>query len=123
MEFDALSADDKAAVLALVKLLRTVAMEFAKLGNHGRAVANGWAGNVESIVNTLAAEAVIPIPPDGPGATGLAGAQPLTKAQLTTLVGYAIDFSATTDNAAGSYNTNFHRGLYARAAGAVNTIG
>ena len=58
-----------------------------------------------------------------PNTSGLAGAQDLTKEQFANLMGYLIVSSATPDGSSGSFNTNYHRGLYVQAAGPGNIMG
>ena len=117
MSYESLTPEQKLAVDNLGVLLRQTCSEIAKHNNHCRAIAEAYSGNVETILGALAVGDVIP------NTTGLFAAQPLTKSEFTTLVGYAIVMSDTTDNAVGSYNTNFHRGLYAKACGPVNLNG
>lgn len=117
MAFLDLTGDQKRAVKELASLTRATAGEIAKLANHCRAITAGYVGNVESILALLQAGDVIP------NESGLGNAQDLTKAELVTLIGYCITLSETGDGASGSYNTNYHRGLYAKAAGPANLIG
>lgn len=113
-----LTDEQKATVQALANMARTTAGEIARLCNHCRAIANGYSGNVETMLGTISSGSEVI-----PNTTGLAGAQGLTKSELINLIGYMIVLSDPTDNASGSVNTNFHRGLYAKATGPVNLIG
>ena len=117
MTYDELTAEQQAAVQALDAELRADLAALAKLLHRFRAVANYWAGNLETVVGSLTDGEAIPT------GVGYAGAQPLTKGEFTTLVGYLMVASDTADNAAGSLNTNYHRALYAKAAGPGNTAG
>lgn len=117
MDYEDLTTEQKAAVQALSNFVRAASGELARLANHGRAVANLYAGNVETILALLDNPDVIP------NATGFSGAQPLTKEELVNLVGYLMVLSDTGDNVTGSYNSNFHRGLFAKAAGIGNLVG
>lgn len=87
----------------------------ARMGNLGRAIAAKHAGNVETTL-ALLDDGIIPNYDSGKGE------EPLSKADMLALVGYAIDSSATADGASGSYNTAYHRALYVRAAGLYNTL-
>ena len=116
MSYEALTAEQKLAVDALSDAVRPLAGTLARTLEKFQAVNSYWTGNVETILAGLQSSDVIP------NKTGLAGAQGLTKSQLTTLVGYMITASATADGAVSSYNTNFHRSLYAQAAGPVNLM-
>jgi hypothetical protein len=111
----ALTQQQRDEVVQELSAVREWSGAMARLGNLGRAIAAKHAGNVESTLGTLDA-GEIPVYDAG------VGQEPLTKADLLALVGYAIDSSNTTDNAAGSYNTNYHRALYVRAAGLYNTL-
>lgn len=117
MAYAQLSDEQKAAVRALSNTVRPLAGEWARLLEKFQAVVAYYTGNVETILGELLATDEIP------NATNLAGAQSLTKEQLVNLVGYMIVASATPDGSAGSYNTNYHRALYARACGPDNLIG
>lgn len=115
--YNDLTADQKAAVDNLSALVRDTVSKLAKVCNAGRAVSAGYVGNVESILATLDSGAVIP------NTTGLAGAQPMTRSELVTVIGYLMVMSETADGASGSLNTNYHKSLYAKACGPVNLIG
>jgi hypothetical protein len=87
----------------------------ARLHNLGRAIAAKHSGNVETTLAGLDAG-------DIPVWDAAQGQEPLSKADLLTLAGYAIDYSANTDGASPSFNTPYHRGLYVKAAGLYSTI-
>lgn len=116
MAYNDLTANEKLAVQELAQFVRASVGELARLASKGRAIANYYSGNVEVILSELASSDLIPNESD------LAGAQDLTKEQLVNLTGYLMTFSDMTDGANGSYNTNYHRGLYARAAGPTNIV-
>lgn len=116
MAYEDLTAAQKASVQALSAVVRPLAGELARLLEQFQAVVAYYSGNVETILAELQAADEIP------NETGLAGAQALTKTQFANLVGYMVSASATADNAAGSYNTNYHRALYASACGPENMI-
>lgn len=113
-----LTQEQKDTVQNLQSMARAVAGEIARLANHCRAIASDYSGNVENMLATITSGSEVI-----PKSDGLAGSQSLTKQELINLIGYCIVFSDPTDNAAGSYNTNYHRALYAKAAGPGNLIG
>lgn len=116
--YNDLTQEQKDAVQALNRLARACAGEIARLSNHCRAVANDYSGNVETMLNSITnANDLIP------DSSGLAGAIQLSRGDLQTLIGYCMTLSDPADGASGSYNTNYHRGLYAKAAGPNNLIG
>lgn len=116
MAYADLTAEQKQSVQALCQLVRPLSGELGRLLEKFQAVVSYYSGNVESILSALQASDAIP------NESGLAGAQSLTKEQLVNLVGYFIVMQATTDGSSGSYNTNYHRALYARACGPNNLI-
>lgn len=116
MTYADLTAEQKASVQALSAVARPLAGEFARLLEDFQGVVSYYVGNVETILAALDAGDEIP------NETGLSGAQALTKADFVNLVGYMITASATGDGASGSYNTNYHRSLYAKACGPENMI-
>lgn len=91
----------------------------ARLCNLGRAISQKYAGNVETTLGNLDA-GDIPVYDSG------RGEEALSKADLMTLVGYAMQSSeyvqSETPGTPTTYNTNYHRALYVRAAGLYNTI-
>jgi hypothetical protein len=87
----------------------------ARLHNLGRAIAAKWSGNVETTVASLDA-GDIPVYDAG------LGQEALSKADLQTLAGYAIDYSVATDGATPSFNTPYHRALYVKAVGIYGTL-
>lgn len=116
MAYADLTTEQKESVQALCQTVRPLSGELGRLLEKFQAVVAYYTGNVETILALLdTADAI-------PNETGLTGAQSLTKAELVNLVGYLITASATADNATGSYNTNYHRALYAKACGPGNLI-
>lgn len=111
-----LSQADKDKVSNLLKATREWAGMVARLGNLGRAIAQDYTGNVETVLGTLGSAELIPLNDSAQGQ------EQLTKSQLVDLIGYAITESVTTDAAPGSYNTDYHRAQYVRAAGLYNTL-
>jgi hypothetical protein len=116
MTYDELTADQKAEVQALANLARPLAGELARLLEKFQAVVAGYVGNTENVLGLLGASDLVP------NTSGLTGAESLTKEQMINLIGYMITASATADGASGSYNTNYHRALYALACGPGNLI-
>jgi hypothetical protein len=116
MAYADLTPEQKDAVQALCVVARPLAGELGRLLEKFQAVVAYYVGNVETILGELENDDSIP------NTTGLTGAQALTKAELANLVGYLIVASATADGASGSYNTNYHRALYAKACGPGNLI-
>jgi len=116
--YDDLTTEQKQAVQTLQTMARATAGEIARLANHCRAIASGYAGNVETMLGTITSGSEVI-----PKSDGLAGSQSLTKNELVNLIGYCLTLSDPTDNASGSYNSNYHRALYAKAAGPGNLIG
>jgi hypothetical protein len=110
-----LTQQQRDEILDLIKAQRDWSGAMARLGNLGRAIAAKYSGNVETTLASLDAGEI-------PVYDATRGQEPLTKSELITLVGYAIDSSNTADGAAGSYNTGFHRALYVRAAGLYDTL-
>ena len=116
MAYNDLTAEQKQSVQAMCQLVRPLSGELGRLLEKFQAVVAYYSGNVESILAALQASDVVP------NESGLAGAQNMTKEQLVNLVGYFITLCATPDGSSGSYNTNYHRALYAKACGPVNLI-
>lgn len=116
MAYADLSQAEKDSVQALCQTVRPLSGEWARVLEKFQAVVSYYSGNVEAILSELAGSDVIP------NTSGLVGAQDFTKEQLVNLVGYMIVASATADGSSGSYNTNYHRALYAKAVGPDNLI-
>jgi hypothetical protein len=116
MAYNDLTTTQKESIQALSNVLRPITGELARLLEHFQALVSYYTGNVETILGELQSTDEIP------NASGLAGAQSLTKEQFVNLMGYIITSSATADGSAGSLNTNYHRSLYARACGPMNMI-
>lgn len=116
MAFGDLTQEQQDSVQALCGMARPLAGELARVLEKFQAVVAYYSGNVETILALLDGADEIP------NATGLVGAQAMTKTELVNLVGYLITASATADGASGSYNTNYHRALYAKACGPENLV-
>lgn len=99
----------------LLKAVRSHAGQVARAHALGRAITSKYVGNVETTLAGLDAGEI-------PLYDASKGEEPLTKADLINLVGYAMTASETADGSAGSYYTNFHRSLYVKAAGLFNTL-
>jgi hypothetical protein len=113
--WNALTQQQRDEITDLVKAVRAHAGQTARTHALGRAIASKYVGNVESTLTALDAGEI-------PVYDASNGEEPLTKSDLVTLVGYAMTASETPDNSAGSYNTNYHRSLYVKAAGLFNTL-
>jgi hypothetical protein len=110
-----LTADQQAAIQAVATPSRGMAGTLAQLLNHAKDIGLAYSGSVEALIGSLNSGEIIP------NNSGLAGASGLTRDQLINLLGYYIVMGATLDGSNGSYNTNYHRGLYIAAAG-INAI-
>ena len=117
MAYEDLTQEQQASIQALSQVVRPLTGEFAKLLAKFQVAVSYYVGNVETILAGLDASDLIP------NTSGLAGAQDLTKEQFVNLMGYLIASSATPDGSSGSFNTNYHRALYVRAAGPENIMG
>lgn len=113
--WNSLTQQQRDEVMQELEAVREWAGMAARLHNLGRAIASKHSGNVEA---TLAALDAGDIPVYDAGL----GQEPLSKADLSTLAGYAIDYSNPTEGATPSFNTPYHRALYVKAAGIYNTI-
>jgi len=116
MSYVDLTTEQKASVQAMCQLVRPLSGELGRLLEKFQAVVAYYSGNVETILGELQSSDVVP------NTSGLTGAQDLTKEQLANLVGYFLVMCATPDNSVGSYNTNYHRALYAKACGPNNLL-
>jgi len=116
MTYEELTAEQQASIDALMAIVRPQAGTLARLLESFQAIVSQYTGNIETILNLIDAAEEIP------NQTGLAGAQAMTRADVQTLIGYMTTAAATADGSDGSYNTNYHRSLYAKACGAVNMI-
>jgi hypothetical protein len=113
--WNALTQQQRDEITDLLKAVRSHAGQVARAHALGRAIASKYVGNVETTLSSLDAG-------DIPVYNASVGEEPLSKADLITLVGYAMTASETPDNSSGSYNTNYHRSLYVKAAGLFNTL-
>ena len=114
MAYADLTDEQKASIQALSTFMRGLSSEWAKVLEKAQAISAYYTGNVETDIASLDSADVIP------QTTGLVGAEPLTKADFTTLIGYFMVASNAADGASGSYNTPYHRALYSRACGPEN---
>lgn len=113
--YDALSAEDKVRIDALMKLLRPIAGEFARLGNHGAAVNDVYVAGASGALSLLAAGDEIP------NKSGFDDAMLVTQAQVITQVAMCQNFYQGTF--ARVYNTTDDRINWARLAGGTNMLG
>ena len=115
-----LTYEQKTAVLSVANAVRSLQIAWQQLSEGGLIIAAAWNGGVSTLVDSLADDATGAIPND----TGLAGAQALSRADLTNLVGYLIDSSNPANNqGGGGYNTAFHQALRVKACGVNAAIG
>jgi hypothetical protein len=116
MAYADLTTEQKESVQAMCQLVRPLSGELGRLLEKFQAVASYYTGNVETILTELQSSDVVP------NASGLAGAQDVTKAELVSIVGYFLTLCATPEASSGSYNTDYHRALYAKACGPTNLL-
>lgn len=109
MAYQDLTAEQQGVVAEYTRLLRAWCGEQARTNNHGDALNSDYA-QVQAILAELQDADVIT---DG---SGLAGAGPLTKAEVVSLTAQSQGILAT-------YNTAGVRQAFAKAAGPGNLIG
>jgi hypothetical protein len=117
-----LTQQQRDEITDLLKAVRLHAGQVARAYALGRAIVSKYVGNVETTLAGLDAG-------DIPVYDASKGEEPLSKDDLMTLVGYAIDSSAGTQPMnQGSpihpttYYSGYHQNLYVRAAGLFNTL-
>lgn len=109
MAIQDLTRDQRVSLEAWMKLFRATCGEIARVNNHNEAVNTEYNGVASAILAELADGDVIP------NTTGLDGAEPMTKAEVVTVVSYM--------QAMLGYNTSAHRQNLSKAAGESNLIG
>ena len=109
MAYVDLTTEQQNSLQAWLAILRAAGGELARLNNHGSVLATEYAAVTSAILGELADGDIIP------NVSGLAGAESLTKLEITTLIGYM--------QTAQSLDTATHRQLIAKAAGEANLIG
>jgi hypothetical protein len=110
--YASLTAEQKDATQSLVNAIRGATIAFAALAKQGQVVSAAWNGGLSDVVNSLDANEVIP------NTSGYAGAQGVSKADVTNFAGYLIDLSdAMNDTGGGGYNTAFHQALRVKFSG------
>ncbi len=110
MQYDALTAEQKATLDAFMTLLRPWAGEAARANNHAQLIDDTYEASATGVIASLDAGAVVP------NNTGLAGAMPLTKEEVLELVTDIKTLQA-------GFNTPAKRQLISKAAGAGNIVG
>jgi hypothetical protein len=82
------------------------------------AISAAWGGGISTLVGDLQSGDIIP------NASGLAGAQDFTQADIADLAGYAVNISnpANSSQGTGGYNGSFIAALFVKAAGINATI-
>lgn len=115
----ALTSDEQETVLQFVASCRAFAADLGQLNVLGAAIAAGWAGGISTLVNSLDPADLIP------NTSGLAGAQPLGKADVANIAGYGTTISNPTNpsQGTGGYNSAFIEALLVKAAGINASIG
>lgn len=109
MAYADLTTEQKASLDAWMTLFRASVGELARVNNHLDAVNTEYNGAAGTILGLLDGSDIIP------NASGLTGAEPMTKDQVVTVVSYIQGVLA--------YNTSDHRGNIAAACGESNLIG
>lgn len=109
MAYADLTTEQKASLNSWMGLFRASCGEIARVNNHLDAVNVDYNGAVGTILGLLENTDVIP------NASGLDGAEPMTKAQVITCVSYMQGILG--------YNTAAHRGNLALGCGETNLIG
>jgi Uma2 family endonuclease len=110
--YESLTAEQKLVVKECVNPLRSVIGELARLCNHALAIDAKWTGNVETIIASLDEGEIVP------DESTYQDSEPLTKEQIQSLVGYILAIGSTSTG----YATDYHRGLYVRAAGVYEVL-
>ena len=109
MAYADLTTEQKASLDAWMRLFRGTAGELARVNNHHEVVNTEYNGTVSAVLGELLDADIIP------NSSGLDGAEPMTKAEVVTVVSYM--------QAVLAYNTSNHRQNLAKACGEVNLIG
>ena len=104
-----LTSEEKSVLDSWLNNVRALAGEMARVGNHAGAAKTAYWAQISAILAKLDTGAVIP------NAGGLAGAQALTKEQLTTLESHVEAQDETNDAD--------HRTVWVLACGMANLIG
>lgn len=116
---ESLNASDQLAITDFAKDIAIFATLLGQACTIGEKISAKWGGGLSTLVGGLTTGDIIP------NTTGLQGSQPLTKADLTNLAGYAISISdpANASQGTGGYNGGFIAALYVKAAGINASIG
>lgn len=107
-----LTEEEQQSLLSFMVLLRAQCGEFARQNNHADVVNTEYLGpqnNTDGNLSKLSDTDVLPV------SGGLDGAEPLTKAEVLTLLSYLQGCLA--------YNTAAHRQVLVKACGETNLIG
>lgn len=112
--YDELSVADKQKVDEFVNPLRMVIQHFSRVIDH---VQNGlmpkWTGNVETVIASLDANAVVP------DKSTIVDSEPLTKEEIANLV----VFLSAVASAETGFGSAYHQSLYVKAGGVVEHLG
>lgn len=115
--YDSLTQEQKDLLANFTNLARSWAGEQGRTNNHADAVDTSWNANISAIVTSLDAGEVIP------NASGLKGAQSLTKEEVTTLVSHMQNMLSDMSSHTAGFNTAALRQVWSKAAGPDNLIG
>lgn len=109
MAYADLTTEQKATLDSWLNNVRGICGEMARVGNHCAAADTAYWAQISAILAGLADSDLVP------NASGLAGAQSLTKAQIVTLVSHI--------EAVNTLNDSNHRNVWVLACGMTNLIG
>ena len=114
---ESLTTDQQAAFLAFTTSLRSWAAALAQLNVLGAAIAAEWSGGMSALNGDLQSGDVIP------NASGLAGSQDLSQADVGNLAAWASALCNTSnsDQGTGSYASGLIQSTCVKAAG-INAV-
>lgn len=114
---ESLTTDQQAAVEQFCNNLRSWAILVWQANNLGLAIAADWSGSIQALVNTLQSTDLVP------NTSGLAGAQPLLPADITSLESWANAMSNPSNptQGTGGFSSLGIQQLLAKAAG-INAL-
>jgi hypothetical protein len=115
--YASLTQGEKDLLAAFTNSLRAWTGEQARTNNHADASNTSWIASVSTLVGSLDASEVIP------NTSGLAGAEDLTKEEVTTLVSHQQNMMTNMSTHTSGFNTTTLRQAWSKACGANNLIG
>jgi len=115
---EGLTADQQKAVTDFTQSLRAWSAQLAQLNSLGAAIGAAWFGGINGLVGSLQSSDIIP------NVSGLAGAQDLSPADLTSLAQWANALSnpLNSDQGTGAYASVGIQQLCVKAAGINATV-